>query len=193
MRILLLLGMISLLFSCQSQNKEQTTMTGSLVTIRTNKGDIQVELFEDKAPISVQNFLKYVEEKYYDHTVFHRIIDGFMIQGGGMTADMKQKSTHVPIRNEADNLVSNKRGTLAMARTSDVHSATSQFFINVADNHFLDYRNPTPSGFGYCVFGKVVAGMEVVDKIKSVKTGTKNSHQDVPVETIEILEILRNQ
>lgn len=166
-------------------------MTMSTVIIRTNLGDIQVELYEDKAPLTVKNFLRYVDEKFYNNTIFHRVIDGFMIQGGGMTAELKPKNPHEPIRNEAENRLSNKSGTIAMARTSEIHSSTSQFFINVADNHFLDYRNPTPSGYGYCVFGKVVSGMEIVDTIKSAKTTTKKGLQDVPVETIEILEIVR--
>ncbi len=166
-------------------------MSNQIVTIRTNLGNIDVELATDKAPTTVTNFLRYVDEKHFNHTIFHRVIDGFMIQGGGFTADMKQKPTHEPIQNEAGNGLQNLRGTLAMARTSDVHSATAQFFINVADNDFLNYRNPTGQGFGYCVFGKVISGMDVVDKIKNAKTGTRKGMQDVPVETIEILEIVR--
>lgn len=179
------------LFGCQSQKKGGSPMTNPLITIRTNKGDIQVELFADKAPLTVKNFLQYVDEKYYHKTIFHRVIDGFMIQGGGMDADLMDKATHASIRNEADNRLSNKLGTLAMARTSEPHSATAQFFINVADNTFLDHHNPSPSGFGYCVFGKVTQGMDVVDKIRVVKTGTKKGHQNVPLETIEILEITK--
>lgn len=166
-------------------------MTNPIVTLRTNKGEIQIELFADKAPLTVQNFLRYVDEKHYNNTIFHRVIDGFMIQGGGFTADMKQKKTHETIRNEADNRLPNQRGSVAMARTSEIHSATSQFFINVSDNDFLNYRNPTPSGFGYCVFGKVISGMEIVDAIKSSKTTTKQGLKDVPVESIEILEVVR--
>ena len=168
-------------------------MTNPTVTIRTNHGDIQVELFADKAPITVKNFLRYVDEKHYNHTIFHRVIDGFMIQGGGMDSEMKEKAVHDSIHNEADNRVSNKIGTLAMARTSEVHSATAQFYINVADNTFLDHRNPTPSGYGYCVFGKVLSGMEVVNKIKAVKTADKKGHQNVPVTAVEIVEIVRNK
>jgi peptidyl-prolyl cis-trans isomerase B (cyclophilin B) len=192
MRIGFIFGIALFLFGCQSQKKEESAMPNPTVTMRTNRGDIEVELFVNRAPITVNNFLQYVDEKYYNHTVFHRIIDGFMIQGGGMTADMKPKASHGTIRNEADNRISHKRGTVAMARTSEIHSSTTQFFINVADNAFLDYRNPTPSGYGYCVFGKVISGMEVVDKIKAAETTSKKGLQDVPVETIEILEIVRN-
>lgn len=193
MRVFLILAAVTCLIGCQSQNKEEPRMTNPTVTLRTTLGVIQVELFEDKAPNTVSNFLRYVDEKHYDHTIFHRVIDGFMIQGGGMNVDLKQKSTREAIRNEADNRIANKRGTLAMARTSEVHSATAQFFINVADNGFLDYRNPTPSGFGYCVFGKVISGMEIVDKIKTAATTSKKGMQDVPVDTIEILEIVKNK
>lgn len=167
-------------------------MSNPTVTIRTSEGDIELELFADKAPITVKNFLRYVDEKHYNKTVFHRVIDGFMIQGGGMTADMSEKKTHEPIKNEAANEVSNKRGTVAMARTSVVDSATAQFFINVADNNFLDHRSATPAGFGYCVFGQVTNGMDTVDKIKAAETSTKKGHQDVPVKAIEIIEITRN-
>lgn len=160
-----------------------------VVIIKTNKGDIKVELFEKEAPITVENFLKYVKEGHYNHTIFHRVIDGFMIQGGGFTADFKQKPTNPPIKNEADNGLKNTRGTLAMARTSDVNSASAQFFINVADNGFLDFRSKTPTGYGYAVFGKVIGGMDVVDAIKGVKTGSNGMHQDVPKEPVEILEI----
>jgi cyclophilin family peptidyl-prolyl cis-trans isomerase len=160
-----------------------------IVTIKTSLGDIKVELYEDKAPLTVKNFLDYVEIGYYAHTIFHRVIDGFMIQGGGFTKKMEQKPTHSPVLNEAHNGLTNKRGTLAMARTSDVNSATSQFFINVADNHFLDHKSKSPSGYGYCVFGHVIGGMEVIDQIKEVDTHSKGHHQDVPVEAIEILSV----
>ncbi|MCC5832604.1 MAG: peptidyl-prolyl cis-trans isomerase [Chlamydiales bacterium] len=166
-------------------------MTNPVVAIRTSEGDIEVELFANKAPGTVENFLRYLDEKHYNKTIFHRVIDGFMIQGGGMTADMKEKQTHQPIKNEASNGLSNKRGTLAMARTSEIHSATSQFFINVVDNEFLDFRSPTPSGYGYCVFGEVKKGMEVVDKIKKAETSTRKGHSDVPIKAIEIIEIVR--
>lgn len=168
-------------------------MDNPTVTIRTTQGDIQVELFSEAAPLTVKNFLRYVDEKFYNNTIFHRVIDGFMIQGGGMTADLKEKKTNEAIRNEAENRISNKEGTIAMARTSEVHSATAQFYINVADNTFLDHRNPTPSGFGYCVFGKVISGMEHVKKIKAAKTSDQKGHQNVPVQAIEILEVVRNK
>lgn len=188
----LLVGVAICLTACHSKQKG-TQMTHPTVTMKTNKGDIQIELYEDKAPATVKNFLRYVDEKFYDHTIFHRVINGFMIQGGGFSADMKQKPTQSPIQNEAGNGLLNQKGTLAMARTSDVNSATAQFFINVADNDFLNYRNATPSGFGYCVFGKVIAGMDIVDQIKKVKTTTAQGHQDVPAESVEILEIRRDR
>ncbi len=192
MKALVFVGLFALLCACQSQTKEEPSMTNPLVTIRTTEGDIEIELFANKAPGTVKNFLRYVDEKHYNKTIFHRVIDGFMIQGGGMTADMKEKTTHAPIQNEASNGVLNKRGTIAMARTSDIHSATSQFFINVVDNEFLDHRSTTPSGYGYCAFGEVKKGMEVVDKIKSAETSTRKGHQDVPVKAIEIIEIVRS-
>lgn len=161
------------------------------VLLKTNKGDIKVELFSDKAPNTVQNFLSYVKSKYYNGTIFHRVIDGFMIQGGGMTKEMKDKPTSAPIRNEANNGMKNMRGTLAMARTSDVHSATAQFFINVVDNSFLDFQAENARGFGYCVFGQVIEGMDVVDAIKNVKTKSYGPHQNVPAESIEILEVIQ--
>jgi len=160
-----------------------------IVVIETSMGDIEAELFKDKAPVTVKNFLNYAEKDFYDNTVFHRVIDNFMIQGGGMTADLKPKDTQEPIKNEADNGVSNERGTMAMARTSAINSATSQFFINVKDNTFLDHKGSSPRDYGYAVFGKVISGMNVVDKIKSVKTTTKGVYRDVPVETIIIKDI----
>ena len=164
-----------------------------MVIIKTTLGDIKVKLAADKAPLSVANFLSYVDDKHYDGTIFHRVIDGFMIQGGGFDANMRQKPTKAPIKNEAANGLQNKRGTLAMARTMVVDSATSQFFINVKDNGFLDFRAPNPQGFGYCVFGEVVEGMDVVDQIKGVRTGTKAGMSDVPLETVEILSVTRVQ
>lgn len=187
---LLFVLFLGLLFGCQKQKNEER-MSNPVVNIHTSLGDISVELFESKAPDTVKNFLRYVDEKHYDHTIFHRVIDGFMIQGGGFTPEMKQKTVHEPIRNEAENRLSNKAGTIAMARTSEVHSATAQFFINVSDNDFLDFKSPTASGYGYCVFGKVISGMDVVEKIKKVKTTSKKGHQDVPVETVEIIEITK--
>lgn len=191
MKKLLSLCAILLLFSCQTSKPEENKIHHPSVIIRTTEGDIDVELFPESAPFTVQNFLAYVDEKFYDQTIFHRVIEGFMIQGGGFTADMQKKLTHDPIRNEADNKVANERGTIAMARTSDVHSASSQFFINTKDNSFLNYRNPTPNGFGYCAFGKVTSGMDVVEKIQKVKTITRQKQENVPAQPITILEIRR--
>ena len=156
------------------------------VLLETSKGNITVELFKEKAPISVKNFLSYVTDGYYDGLIFHRVIANFMIQGGGMDENMQPKKTKFAIKNEAANKLSNKRGTLAMARTAVVDSATSQFFINVVDNPFLDNKGKRPEEFGYAVFGQVVEGMEVVDAIKGVKTGHKAGHSDVPVEPVFI-------
>lgn len=159
-----------------------------VVLIETSMGNITLELNADKAPITVKNFLDYVNSGHYNGTVFHRVIDGFMIQGGGLTESMDSKPTKAPITNEADNGLKNARGTIAMARTSDVNSATSQFFINVVDNRMLDFTAKNPSGYGYCVFGKVINGMDVVDQIKEVKTGNKQGHANVPVEPIKIIK-----
>jgi cyclophilin family peptidyl-prolyl cis-trans isomerase len=150
---------------------------------------VKIELFKDKAPISVRNFLSYVKDGSYDGTIFHRVIKGFMVQGGGMDADMQQRKTKFAIKNEATNGLKNTRGTLAMARTSMVDSATSQFFINVVDNGFLDHTGKTPDRFGYAVFAQVIEGMDVVDAIREVKTGNKGGHQDVPVEPVFINSI----
>jgi peptidyl-prolyl cis-trans isomerase A (cyclophilin A) len=157
-----------------------------MITIKTNHGDISVELFDDKAPITCENFRQYIRDGHYAGTIFHRIIPNFMIQGGGMDANMTQKPTRDPIKNEADNGESNARGTLAMARTMVVDSATSQFFINLRDNDFLDHGS---RDFGYAVFGRVSDGMDVVDAIAGVPTGNHGGHQDVPVETVEIVEV----
>ncbi len=157
-----------------------------MVKLSTNFGDITLELDAEKAPITVANFLNYVKKGFYDGMIFHRVIDGFMIQGGGFDAKMKQKKTSAEIKNEADNGLSNDMYTIAMARTSIPDSASSQFFINVGDNDFLNHTSPTSSGWGYCVFGKVVEGMDVVDNIKGVKTASKAGHQDVPVEPVII-------
>jgi cyclophilin family peptidyl-prolyl cis-trans isomerase len=194
----LVLG-VGMTCGAQTQTVETTAATepttnqeiNPVVIIKTSKGDIKVELFQDKAPASVKNFLQYVDEKQYNGTIFHRVIDKFMIQGGGFTKDFSQKPTRAPVKNEASNGLKNLRGTLAMARTSDVDSATSQFFINVADNAFLDHKSPTPQGFGYCVFAKVIEGMDVVDKIKGVATTSRGPYENVPVEAIEIIEISR--
>lgn len=156
------------------------------VQLKTSLGEIVVALYPDKSPKTVANFLQYVNEGFYAGTIFHRVIDGFMIQGGGFTIDFAQKPTHAAIENEAGNGVKNTRGTLAMARTGDPHSVTAQFFINVADNDFLDHKGPSPQGWGYAVFGKVVEGTDVVDKIKGVATGRSGMHQDVPVEDVVI-------
>ncbi len=156
------------------------------VKLHTSLGVITLELDTEKAPVTVENFLAYVKAGHYDNTVFHRVIDGFMIQGGGFEPGMKQKDTGEAIKNEADNGLKNERGTIAMARTQAPHSATAQFFINVADNDFLNYRSPDLQGWGYCVFGCVSEGMEVVDQIRSVKTGSKGFHQDVPVDDVII-------
>ena len=157
-----------------------------MITLHTNFGDITIELDFDKAPKSAANFKQYAEEGHYDGTIFHRVIDGFMVQGGGFDADMNQKETRAPIENEADNGLSNDAGTLAMARTMDPHSASAQFFINVKDNDFLNHKSKDMQGWGYCVFGKVSEGMEVVEKIKKVDTGNQGGHQDVPKEPVVI-------
>ncbi len=157
-----------------------------MVKLSTNFGDITLELNAEKAPITVANFLQYVESGFYDGVIFHRVINDFMIQGGGFEPNMKQKSSKDEIKNEADNGLGNDNYTVAMARTSIPDSASSQFFINIADNAFLNHTAPTSSGWGYCVFGKVVAGMDVVDKIKAVKTTSKAGHRDVPVEPVII-------
>jgi peptidyl-prolyl cis-trans isomerase B (cyclophilin B) len=169
--------------------KMEQTGKNPIVVISTSMGDIEAELYADKAPESVKNFLAYAESGHYNGTVFHRVIKGFMIQGGGMTPDMNQKPTKAPIKNEADNGLKNTNGTLAMARTSVVDSATSQFFINVKDNAFLDHKSKTPQGYGYAVFGKVISGMDVVQKIENVSTGNKGMHQDVPTEPVLIKSI----
>lgn len=157
-----------------------------MVKLSTNFGDITLELNAEKAPITVANFLQYVENGFYDGLIFHRVIDDFMIQGGGMDTKMKQKKAEAEIKNEADNGLTNDKYTVAMARTSAPHSASSQFFINVNDNDFLNHSAPSSSGWGYCVFAKVVEGMDIVDKIKSVQTKTSSGHQDVPVEPVII-------
>ncbi len=157
-----------------------------MVILHTNFGPITIELDAEKAPKTVANFLEYAKSGHYDGTVFHRVIDGFMIQGGGFAAGMQQKPTRAPVENEANNGLKNDKYTVAMARTNDPHSASAQFFINVSNNDFLNFKSPTPQGWGYCVFGKVTAGTEVVDKIKGVKTGTRGFHQDVPAEDVVI-------
>jgi peptidyl-prolyl cis-trans isomerase B (cyclophilin B) len=203
-RILLLLGMMGIL---RVQAEEATTNTAGpalppepaqskneaiMILIKTSMGDIKAELDAEKAPLTVKNFLQYVDDHYYDGTIFHRVIAGFMIQGGGFDAQFNKKPTRAPIKNEAANGLKNVRGTLAMARTSEVNSGTSQFFINTVDNSFLDHTAPTPQEFGYCVFGKVVEGLDVMDRIRNVKTGGKGPFPtDVPLETVTILSITR--
>ena len=159
-----------------------------MIILKTTLGDIVIELNHEKAPITAKNFEEYVKSGFYKGTIFHRVIKGFMIQGGGLNSQLEQKKTNAPIKNEADNGLKNDRGTIAMARTNDPHSATAQFFINTVDNSFLNFRSKDLSGWGYCVFGKVVEGMDVVDKIEKAKTTTVSYYQDVPVETIEILD-----
>lgn len=157
-----------------------------MIVLRTNMGEIKLELDHEKAPKSAENFETYVKDGFYDGVIFHRIIDNFMIQGGGMTPDMKEKTPRGPIDNEADNGLKNEKGTVAMARTQDPHSASSQFFINVSDNEFLNHSGKSTQGWGYAVFGKVVDGMDVIEKIKSVKTTKRKGHQDVPAEDVVI-------
>jgi cyclophilin family peptidyl-prolyl cis-trans isomerase len=164
-------------------------MANTIVKMQTTLGDMTIELDAAAAPVTVKNFLEYVNDGYYDGTIFHRVIKGFMVQGGGMTKDMQSKATNETIVNEASNGLKNKRGTLAMARTSDPDSASSQFFINHADNDFLDFRGPSPDKIGYAVFGKVTAGMDVVDKIAAVKTGRKGHYDDVPATPVEIVSM----
>ncbi len=160
-----------------------------MIVISTSKGDISLQLDTENTPETAKNFINYVQSGFYNDTIFHRVIDGFMIQGGGLNADMEQKTTEAPVKNEAKNAKPNKRGTISMARTMDPHSATAQFFINVADNGFLNYSGDNAQGFGYCVFGEVVEGMDVVDAIAKAKTGQRMGHGDVPTEEISIIEI----
>ncbi|MFQ1004972.1 peptidylprolyl isomerase B [Gilliamella sp. CG22] len=160
-----------------------------MIVFHTTYGDIKINTFDDKAPETVKNFVEYCKEGFYNNTIFHRVINNFMIQGGGFEPSMKQKKTKAPIQNEAANGLKNNRGTLAMARTSDPHSATAQFFINVVDNDYLNYRSADVNGFGYCVFAEVVDGLDVVDKIKAVKTGRNGMHSDVPVEDVIITSV----
>ncbi|MDD2843161.1 MAG: peptidylprolyl isomerase [Tolumonas sp.] len=156
------------------------------MTLHTNFGDITLELFNDKAPVTAANFLQYCRDGHYNGTIFHRVIDGFMIQGGGYAPGFEEKDTRASIKNEANNGLSNKVGTIAMARTQEPHSASAQFFINVADNTFLDFKSESMSGWGYCVFAQVTDGMDIVNKIKAVKTGRYGMHQDVPKEDVVI-------
>ncbi len=183
----LLLLCISLLM-CHSAMAASALPSNPRVALETSMGVIVLELYPDKAPISVKNFLAYVRDGFYDEAIFHRVIKGFMIQGGGFTADMSKKRTRPPFKNEADNGLKNRHYTVALARTQDPHSATSQFFINAKDNTFLDHKAKNTNGWGYCVFGKVVEGMKVVDAIESVKTTTRGSYRDVPAKPVIILK-----
>ncbi len=195
--LVIALTTISIIIISAYSNAASSPKTAALknpqVIMKTNFGDIRLELFPKKAPETVKNFLHYVDEKFYDGTIFHRVIGTFMIQGGGYTAKMTEKPTKPPIKNEATNKLSNKRGTIAMARTNVINSATSQFFINVVDNPFLDYQNNTARGYGYCVFGKVVSGMAVVDKIKAVPTKNFAYFQDVPAKEVTIISVRRTK
>lgn len=166
-------------------------MSNPRALLETSSGDILLELFADQAPATVENFLRYVDSGFYDNTIFHRVIKDFMIQGGGLTLRMEEKATEAPVKNEADNGLSNKRGTLAMARTSDPHSAAAQFFINLVDNEELDYSAPTNEGYGYTVFGQVAEGMEVVDKIAKLKVKEVGEHEAVPVDSVMITSASR--
>jgi cyclophilin family peptidyl-prolyl cis-trans isomerase len=170
-------------------DERESAKSQPLVLIETSLGTIKLELWSDKAPVTVKNFLRYADEGFYDGTVFHRVIKGFMIQGGGLTANLERKGTHKPIENEASPELKNDRGTIAMARTPEIHSATSQFFINLADNAFLNHRDKTPKGYGYTVFGRVIDGMDVVDEIASVKTTTRGSFRDVPETAVLIRRV----
>jgi cyclophilin family peptidyl-prolyl cis-trans isomerase len=187
LKMLFLLGVML----CGVLYSQTEAFAGTKVLMKTSAGDITIELNDTEAPNTVANFLKYVDSKHYDGTIFHRVIKGFMVQGGGYTADMQDKTTQAPIKNEANNGLMNDRGTLAMARTNDPHSATAQFFINTVNNGFLNYKSASMQGWGYCVFGKVVEGMDAVDKIEAVQTGNKGGMQDVPIETVEIISVTR--
>ena len=188
MRVALTFLLLFFVIVTPTMGKEMTSPNPQ-VAIETSKSKIVLELYADRAPKTVDNFLVYVKSGHYDDTIFHRVIPNFMIQGGGFTPDMKQKPTKKPITNEADNRLKNNRGTIAMARTQDPHSATAQFFINTADNDFLNHRGKDPRGWGYAVFGQVVGGMDVVDAISKVKTGTRGGFRDVPVEPVVILQV----
>lgn len=187
MRILLILGLSLIAFNLWADNPQ--------VTMNTNKGEVIIELYAEEAPLSVENFLKYVDNQWYDDTIFHRVIPGFMIQGGGFTRDYQRRETDSPVRNEANNGLHNQRGTVAMARTRDPHSATNQFFINTVNNVSLNHRSESPRGWGYTVFGRVISGMDVVDSISAVATGTApiggRPASDVPLERVIIHSISR--
>ena len=190
--LLVLISCCSLIlqsFASAAGPEEKAQPANPIVLMKTSLGQIKIELWPGKAPETVKNFLQYVDAGFYDGTIFHRVIESFMIQGGGFTPDMKQKPTHAPVKNEASADLKNDRGTIAMARTNVVDSATAQFFINVVDNAFLNHKDSSPNGFGYAVFGKVIDGMDVVDKIKGVKTAS----QDVPVQQVIIESVKREK
>jgi len=189
MRMMSLLWALALMTTLGAVAMVHAADKNPVVLMDTSMGEVKIELYKDKAPITVANFLAYVNDKFYDGTIFHRVIPSFMIQGGGFDKEMKQKPTKAPIKNEAGNGLKNETGTLAMARTGVVDSATSQFFINVKDNAFLDHRGESPQAFGYAVFGKVIDGIDVVHKIEHVKTGARAGHEDVPVEPVVIKSI----
>ncbi|NJB67725.1 cyclophilin family peptidyl-prolyl cis-trans isomerase [Desulfobaculum xiamenense] len=189
----ILMAAVALTILCAGAAFAGKPGAGPVIVMETNMGTIMLMLDEKKAPVSVANFLAYVDEGFYDGTIFHRVIDGFMIQGGGFDATMAQKATHAPIANEAANGLDNDRGTIAMARTMDVDSATSQFFINTVDNAFLNHKDGSSRGFGYAVFGRVIRGMDVVDKISGVVTGRSSGMQDVPREQVIITRAYRHE
>jgi cyclophilin family peptidyl-prolyl cis-trans isomerase len=188
---LLCIMALTLLFFVPADTAAEEEGNNPMVEMDTNLGSITIELYPDKAPISVKNFLEYVNKKFYDGTIFHRVMSNFMIQGGGFTPDMMKKATGAPIKNEANNGLSNVKGTIAMARTGEINSATCQFFINVKDNAGLDYRGDSPKEYGYAVFGKVIEGMDTVEKIRNVKTTTKGAYQNVPVKPVVIKSVRR--
>lgn len=190
-KLLCILTLVATIFcvAFSSSGAMEKEAQNPVVVIETSMGEITIELFQNRAPKTVANFLEYVSSGFYRDTIFHRVINGFMIQGGGLSAGMEQKPTRPPIENEAANGERNMRGAVAMARTSEIHSATAQFFINTVNNPFLDHRSTTPEGFGYCVFGKVTAGMEVVDEIETSPTGNKGIYRDVPIQPVIIKDV----
>lgn len=190
MMAMIVIPVLAMAGQCSATNSE-TEESQPVVLMETSLGIIKIELWPDRAPATVKNFLRYVDETFYDGTVFHRVISGFMIQGGGFTADMKRKETHEPIKNEASPQLKNDRGTIAMARTREIHSATSQFFINLVNNDFLNQRNKTSQGYGYTVFGRVIEGMNVVEEIGRVKTVNRGPYKDVPETPVVIKGVRR--
>ena len=187
----ILLAVLILAIIAGTSMGQESAVSNPQVVMETSKGEIVLELYPDKAPLTVKNFLDYIDAGFYSGTVFHRVIPGFMLQGGGFSRDMQKKSTLIPVKNEAFNGLKNDRGTIAMARTQDPHSASSQFFINTVDNAFLNHKSQTTAGWGYAVFGKVIKGMEVVDAISKVQTGTQGRFRDVPKTPVEIIKVRR--